>query len=422
MTTVKKLWNKDFIMFAIGMELFSIGSELLKFVLPLYVFLETGSAILMGTVVAISTVPLVILAPIGGIVSDRLNKRKLLAVMNFATAIAIVSYFSISGTMELVPATVTIMLVLLGFEGLISPTHDASVPALAPEGALVKANSATFLLLMISGIGAPIMGGFILSRWGVAPVLLIAIACHLLATIVNLATKIPYHPQKTNNSLPKTVLTDIRDSIRCVVKEQPELGKVIIIVTLFGVTLGPAFLALNVVISGYLGMGETVVGLMRGLIAGGGSITVLLIGLLGERVNITITRKLFLISSISCILMGLTLLLGSSNTLTLIIFVAFFAISSSPMIVLGIISWSYLGEKSPGHLVGKIMSVAFASMMLGMVLGNYLYGLLLDHFAQAPAIVMFIMAAAAAGVALIAKVNNWQDYKIQRRLNHEQQN
>jgi len=404
MTTVKKLWNKDFIKLAIGMEFFSIGSELLKFVLPLYVFLETGSAILMGTVVAISTIPLVILAPIGGIVSDRLNKRKLLAVMNFATAIAIASYFGLSGTMELVPATVTIMLVLLGFEGIISPTHDASVPALVPEGALVKANSATFLMLMLSGIGAPIMGGFILSRWGVTPVLFIAVVCHLLATTVNLATKIPYHPQETNTSLPKTIITDIRDSIRCVVKEQPELGKIIIIVTLFGVTLGPAFLALNVVVSGYLGMGETVVGLMRGLIAGGGSLTVLLIGLLGERVNIRISRKLFLISSIACALMGLTLILGGRNTLTLIIFVAFFAISSSPMTIFGIVTWAYLGERSPGHLVGKIMSIAFASMMLGIVLGNYLYGFLLDHFADTPATVMFIMAGTAIGVALIAKV------------------
>jgi len=404
MTSVKKLWTKDFIMFAIGMELFSIGSELLKFVLPLYVFLETGSAILMGTVVALSTVPLVIFAPIGGIVSDRFNKRKILAVMNFATAIAIVSYFGISGIMELVPATVTVMLVLLGFEGLISPAHDASVPALVPEGALVKANSATFLLLMFSGIGAPIMGGFILSRWGVTPVLFIAIACHLLATIVNLATKIPYHPQKTNDSLPKTVLTDMKDSIRCVVKEKPELGKVIIIVTLFGVTLGPSFLALNVLISAYLGMGETIVGLMRGLIAGGGSITVLLIGLLGERANITIIRKLILISSISFVLMGLTLIWGGSNMLTLVILVAFFAISYSASTILGIVNWAYLGEKSPGHLVGKIMSLAFASMMLGIVLGNYFYGLLLDHFAETPAIVLFIVAGVAMVVALVAKV------------------
>jgi len=405
MNIAKKLWNKDFIKFVMGMEFNLIGSELLKFVLPLYVLLETGDPTLMGTVLAISSVPFIALTPVGGVIADRINKRKLLGMMNLATAIAIFVYFALAGRIDIVPATVMMMLVLFAFESMISPSMEATVPALVPEGELVKANSATFLLTTISSIGAPIIGGFLLERFGVTPVLFVSIACYLLAGIVKFTTRIPYTKQKMIESLPATIAKDIKGGIRCITKEKPELGKIILIVTLFGITLMPAFSALNVLVTTHLEMGETMVGLTRGLIVVGGTVGVMLIGFLGEKANISIIRILLFIASITFIPVGLSFMWSNNNTLIYIVLVISFFIQLASTTIMGIINWAHLGETTPAVHIGKVYSLASAFMLLGGSIGNYLYGHLLTHFMETPWIALFIIAGASAIVALSAKIN-----------------
>jgi len=402
--TATKLWNKNFMMFVMGMEFNLIGSELLKFVLPLYVYLETGDPLLLGTVLAISSVPFIVLTPVGGVIADRINKRKLLGMMNLATAIAIFGYFALAGRINIVSATVMMMLVLFAFESMISPSMEATIPALVPEGELVKANSATFLLTTISSIGAPIIGGFLLEKSGVTPVLFISITCFLLAGTVKFTTRIPHREQKMTSSLPATVVNDIKDGIRCITKEKPELGKVILIVTLFGVTLMPSFSALNVLVTTHLEMGETMVGLTRGLIVIGGTVGVMLIGFLGEKANISIIRKLLFIASITFIPVGLSFMWSSNSTLIYIILVISFFIQLASTTIMGIVNWAYLGEKTPVAHIGKVYSLASTFMFLGAAVGNYLYGHLLTHFVETPWIALFIIAGASAIVALIAKV------------------
>ena len=285
-------------------------------------------------------------------------------MMNLATAIAIFIYFALAGRIDIVPATVMMMLVLFAFESMISPSMEATIPSLVPEGELVKANSATFLLTTISSIGAPIIGGFLLERFDVMPVLFISIACYLLAGIVKFTTRIPHTEQKMTESLPATIANDIKGGIRCITKEKPELGKIILIVTLFGITLMPAFSALNVLVTTHLEMGETMVGLTRGLIVVDGTAGVMLIGFLGEKANISIIRPLLFIASVSFIPVGLSFMWSSNDTLIYIILVVSFFIQLASTTIMGIINWAYLGEKTPVAHIGKVYSLASAFMFL----------------------------------------------------------
>jgi len=404
MNTATKLWNKNFMMFVVGMEFNLIGSELLKFVLPLYVLLETGDPTLMGTVLALSSVPFIALTPVGGVIADRVNKRKLLGLMNLATAIAIFVYFALAGQLDIVPATVMMMLVLFAFESMISPSMEATVPALVPEGELVKANSATFLLTTISSIGAPIIGGFLLERFGVTPVLLISIACYVLAGMVKFLVRIPYIKQDRTESLSATIVTDIKDGLRCITKEKPELGKLVIIVALFGLTLAPSLSALNVIVTTHLGMAETMVGLIRGLIVVGGVVGVMLLGTLGEKANISMIRTLLFIASMTFVPVGLSLMWSDHRPLIFVVVVVSFFIQLASTTMMGIINWAHIGEKTPPHLIGKIYSLTFAFMGLGGAIGDYLYGHLLGHFIETPWMALFIIAGASAIVAVGAKI------------------
>jgi predicted MFS family arabinose efflux permease len=95
--------------------------------------------------------------------------------------------------------------------------------------------------------------------------------------------------------------------------------------------------------------------------------------------------------------------LGDSTVTYIVLLAAFFAIFAF-MTILGIICWSYIGEKSPEHMVGKVMSLSMALMAAGTAAGNYVYGLLFDHFADAPHVALFIVGGASLLVAMWAVV------------------
>ena len=401
-----KLWNKDFIMFAIGKELSLGGQSLLQFVLPLYILLETGNPVLMGTLLATSALPSIIFAPIGGVMADRFDKRKLLAVINLATAVVIVVYLWLINAMEIVSATMIMMLLLLIFSSLISLTSKASVPVLVPKSALVKANSFTFLLTTFSSIGIPVLGGFILATFGLFPILLISISFCLVATVMNFLTKIPCTKQEMTESFSKTIMLDIKEGIRFITKEKPEIGKVIFGVNmLFCITLMPLLtIALPVLVTIYFERGETILGITRATIVLSGVVGVTLIGMLGKRANITKVRSLMFASSFALIPTGIAFMWSNNDMLTYVILIASFFSISALSIMMSIICRSFFGEKSPEQMVGKVMALNSSLVILGSSIGGYLYGFLFNHFIESPAIALFIIAGASAVVAVRLKV------------------
>ena len=404
-TTITKLWNKNFFLFVTGMELSLIGNALLRFVLPLYILLETGDPALMGTVTALASIPLIAFLPIGGLAADRLNKRVLFAVMNFATAIAIIVYFGISNVMDIVPATIIFMLFFSAFESMITPSTEASVPALVPADDLVKANSVTWLLSIFSTVGSPILGGFILARFGLIPILFVSIALYLLATIVKLMVQIPYTKQKMDESLLKTIVKDLKDAIYFVTKENTEIGKLMLTSIFVGFFLLPVtYVALPVLASTYLGMGETIVGVMQGSVMFGGTLGVILIGVLGEKANITKARLFLLICSTALLLSGLGFMLSSNVKVTSIILIVSFFTVMIFFTIFAIIASAYMGEKIPEHLIGKVMSLDVTIIWLATAAGNYIFGLLFSHFINSPGIALLIIGGFATAGALCVRI------------------
>ena len=71
-----KLFSRDFTLVVIGQIISLFGNAILRFALPLYLLRETGSSTLFGVVTACSFAPMVILSMAGGVLADRVNKRK----------------------------------------------------------------------------------------------------------------------------------------------------------------------------------------------------------------------------------------------------------------------------------------------------------------------------------------------------------
>jgi len=399
-----KVWNKNFVMFVAGWELSMIGSSLLRFVLPLYLLVETGSPALMGKVLALSFIPMIVVGPFGGVAADRLDKRKLLALINVGLALAVLAYVLISGDFDLVVATVLMLFVLFIFESFLNPAVEAAVPTLVPVDKLEQANSATFLLSQFSSIGAPMMGGLVLSRFGMLPILVMSTGLYLLAGIVKYMTKIPYSKPESSGKWFSLIGSDIRDALRFMTQKKPAVGRLSLISMVLGIVLYPIMtVALPILLTGYFGQVETAVGLMQGVVVLGGTVGVFLIGALGDRVTIKLARPLLFVPALVLVPASLAFILGNSQLLSYVAIVATIFVIFAMVTIFGIVTWSWLASNTPEHLLGKVISLDLSLLAIGTVIGNYLYGVLLGYFIEAPGIALLVIGGMTLVIALFAR-------------------
>ena len=106
----QQVFSRDFTLVVIGQIISLFGNAILHFALPLYLLRETGSSALFGVVTACSFLPMV--SPVGGAVADRVNKRSMMAGLDFFTAGLILMYTLIWGLAPLVPVTVACLMLL----------------------------------------------------------------------------------------------------------------------------------------------------------------------------------------------------------------------------------------------------------------------------------------------------------------------
>ena len=125
----------------IGAQVISLfGNAVLRFALPLYVLNLTGSAALMGMVIACSWIPYIALAPIGGVAADRVPKRIVMAVLDGIMALVCLCYLLFLQLFDVVTLSVVSLMILYAVQSVYQPTVQASVPALVIPDSIQKSN------------------------------------------------------------------------------------------------------------------------------------------------------------------------------------------------------------------------------------------------------------------------------------------
>ena len=122
------LFCRDFTLVVIGQIISLFGNAVLRFALPLYLLRETGSPALFGAVGAAALIPAVLCSPVGGVVADRVNKGRIMAVLDFATAGLVLVFALLLVRLPLVPLMAVCLMLLYGIAGAYQPAVQASIP------------------------------------------------------------------------------------------------------------------------------------------------------------------------------------------------------------------------------------------------------------------------------------------------------
>lgn len=138
-----------------GQFISMMGDMIYEIALGFWVLAFTGSPALMGTLMATSLLPGVILSPFAGVVVDRSNRKRLMILMDLIRGITIiiVAIAAIMGLLQL--WMVFLAGIILGIGGaFFGPAVMSVLPQMVPRDKLTNANS----LFGVSNTGADILG------------------------------------------------------------------------------------------------------------------------------------------------------------------------------------------------------------------------------------------------------------------------
>lgn len=227
---MNKLFSKDFTLVVIGQIISLFGNAGVRFALPLYLLNETGSSAIYGTVTACAFIPTILLAPVGGIVADRVNKRNIMVVLDFFTAAVIIIFSLLMGNLNLVVLMAVTLMILYGIAGAYQPAVQASIPALVSPAHIMEANSIINAISSFASLLGPVLGGILYSAYGIVPVLWGCTVCFFLSAVMELFIKIPFSRPESGGSVWEIVKEDFGQSIRFIRKEKPAIGKGLLVV------------------------------------------------------------------------------------------------------------------------------------------------------------------------------------------------
>jgi len=189
--------SRDYRLLWLGEVVSHTGRHITVVALPFQVFQITRSAFAVGLIGLVQVVPLVGFSLAGGVVADRVDRRKLLAATQSALAVVsgVLAAVTIAGDPPL-----WLLYALAGaigaLSGLESPTRTAMVPRLVGLEHLPSAIALEQTLFQVSDIVGPAVGGVIIGALGLEW----AYAIDALTFLVALGTVLALRPMPPEES------------------------------------------------------------------------------------------------------------------------------------------------------------------------------------------------------------------------------
>lgn len=402
--TSKKMWSRNFLMVVIGQIISLFGNAVLRFALPLYLLNETGSAALFGVVSACAFIPMIVLSPVGGIFADRVNKRNIMVVLDFSTAILVFGVIVLLGKMNLVALLLGAMFLLYGIQGAYQPAVQASMPALLAEEHIMQGNAVINLVSSFSGLIGPVVGGALFGFYGIMPILYVSVVCFILSAVMEIFIQIPYEKKQAQGNIFAIGFGDLKESFHYMSKEQPLIMR-----------LSFAVAAINMILSALMIIGMPVIvtqmlafdsetanrlyGYAEGIMAMGSLCGGIGAGVFAGKIKTKNGYLLLFFDALTLIPIGVALLLPIPAMVAYVVILASCFVMMFLATLFSIQLMSYLQIIVPSELIGKVISCAMCIGMCASPIGQAIYGALFEGMRNG---IYLVFYAAAALTVLLA--------------------
>jgi predicted MFS family arabinose efflux permease len=191
--------------------------EMETLILGWYVLVETGSVLLL-TLFASLSYGGTLIAPMLGVVGDRIGHRDLLAVMRATYAVLAATLMMLALTGYLSPLYVMVIVALMG---LVRPSdigvRGALVAAIMPHDQLIGATSVSRTTMDTARIAGALSGAGLFAALGMGPAYIAIVSLYLASTLLTLCVVAPSKPHPVDElagaALPRSPLRDLKEGM-----------------------------------------------------------------------------------------------------------------------------------------------------------------------------------------------------------------
>ena len=374
--------NKNFIIVVIGQIISLFGNAIQRFCMSLYILDLTGSAAVFSTILAVSTIPYILFAPIAGLLADTINRKKIMVYLDFVSSalMFVYSIIIISGRDNTI-IVASIMFILSIIYTLYSPSVTASIPQIVEKDKLASANGVIQQVGSIVNIVGPIVAGLLYSFVDIKVVVIINALSFLISAILELFLDIPDLLVKEKFKNP--IFSSIKEMKKSFIYLKEK--KKIVLGIIFSYALTNIFVVpILSIVSPYfvrakLDMPSSIYGVIEGIFV---------LGMIIGGMLITFRPKLFKMKKIyktmypmviAIITMAISTYLRTENKFTILGLYSLggFGIMLS-LALSNIISLTYIQQEIREEMIGKVSAFSTAVATVSVAPGQLIYGQLID--------------------------------------------
>ncbi len=400
MSSTQRLLTRDFGLVWWGQLISQIGDGVSKLALLWFVYSITGSPLKTTVIGLLQTVPPILLGPLIGVYLDRLPKKPIMIVTDVLRAV-LIGLIPCSVSVEAFTVELIYVLVLLHAmaSAVFGPALTASVPFLVPRPRFTAANALLQSTTSLGIVVGPALSGIGIAALSPQEVLCVNAATYLFSAACLLPIRL-VHEQLTNKRGHFVLSTarDLVEGIRFAFIEQRMIPLLILMAAFY--TFGASAFATLFPVFGrkMLDLGPVEVGYLWSALGAG--LFLMSIGLVWLT-QWELSRRVQAIAT-SCAVAGAALcaLVWVSDHLLLLILMGIIGWGKGALTP---IAWGIMQEITPGHMVGRVLSLYTAGAMAAAIAGITTFGWITQEFGERTSVIgigLTLFATALTAVAL----------------------
>ncbi len=401
--------NKNFIIIVIGQIISLFGNAVQRFSMSLYLLEFTGSTAAFSKILAISTIPYVLFAPLAGRLSDKVNRKKIMVYLDFLCFLIICAYaFVLFKGYDSQIIIGIVMFILSVCAALYGPAVTSSIPHIVDEHNLTSANGIINAVGSLVNFAGPIIAGILYGIAGIKIIVIINAVSFLFSAVMEMFLNIP-DTEQTEKSIKTNFINnsfkDMKNIFIYLVKEKKVVFGIIVSYALCNIFIVPVLsIAAPYFINIKLNLSAQIYGIVEAVCVSG----MLLGGFL-----ISLKPKIFSINKVHLtylpMLAGIAVMavLGfvQMNVYKMAVIFALCGMAIMFSLALSnVLTLTYTQKEIPSDMLGSVSAFSTAVATISVAPGQILFGYLIDGTINMG--MMFLLSAFAnIGLLIFIKLN-----------------
>ena len=209
----QKLWNKDYLLLLQGSWVSALGNVLYSICIGYWVYEQTQSTALMGTISSISMF-MMVLGPVCGAIVDRSNRKALIVGLDFIRGVVMIGLGIIAYMNKLsIVAVIVVALISALCNVLFNPCSTSVFADVLPKDELMRGQSiynGGYSLISLAGQS---VSGMLIVIFGVPLLILLNGICYMISAVTECFIEVPKTEKQGLEINVKSIFADLKEGL-----------------------------------------------------------------------------------------------------------------------------------------------------------------------------------------------------------------